>query len=103
MLEFNEEVENEFVNIAIGWSSQSEGTMSGPSMEEEDVEFAEIDADEEIDSVFDPNPCPIDLYWSLYAALFELGPKSTKSSNCLCFFLTFQWRHSASESNQSDI
>lgn len=29
--------------------------------------------------------------------------RSVSSSRCFCRFLTFQWRHSASESNQSEI
>ena len=36
-------------------------------------------------------------------SLEELLVRSESSSKCFCFFLTFQWRHSARDANQSEI
>ena len=41
--------------------------------------------------------------WESRVSLEEQRVRSESSSKCFCFFLTFQWRHSAREANQSEI
>ena len=52
----------------------------------------------EVDSALSEN-----LSMESMVSLDELRVRSLSSSRCFCFFLTFQWRHSAREANQSEI